>query len=551
MSRPTKHHKTGIFWTRKRVPADLVPVLGRKEVTRSLETRDPAEAITRHIQVLAELEAQWTNLRAGPRILTEREAHGLAETVFENWLEAHREHPSEQFLWHPELYSQLWTASPLPEIDAEPGTPGEVPIQNVFLRTMRTYCFEQADIGLTLHGLSDDESNRFTLAKAIAAALQRASLILQNEAQGIFGPGRAPVRPGEQSGGLFIPHSHIRITPERGSSAVEPLDQWEKPADGDVSLSGLVQGWWREAQAAGLKPSTFESYRNTFSYLVAYLGHDDARRVTKNDVVRFKDHRLTTPSPRTGKIPSAKTVKDSDLSALKAVFGWAVVNLKLTTNPASDITIRVRKPPKVRSKGFTDAEAKAILKAALAHRSEQENPKTTAAKRWVPWLCAFTGARVGEVAQLRKEDVTKQDGHWIIRITPEAGTVKTNEAREVTLHPQLVELGFSVFVQQSAQGPLFLTLGKEGAVLGPLQGLKNRLAEFARAVVTDPNVAPNHGWRHRFKTIGMEAGIPPRILDAIQGQAARSVADTYGDVTLKTITAAIIKLPSYDLGRGD
>jgi hypothetical protein len=54
------------------------------------------------------------------------------------------------------------------------------------------------------------------------------------------------------------------------------------------------------------------------------------------------------------------------------------------------------------------------------------------------------------------------------------------------------------------------------------------LAEFARVIVSDPNVAPNHGWRHRFKTVGMEAGIPPRILDAIQGQAPRSVADTYG-----------------------
>jgi len=41
----------------------------------------------------------------------------------------------------------------------------------------------------------------------------------------------------------------------------------------------------------------------------------------------------------------------------------------------------------------------------------------------------------------------------------------------------------------------------------------------------------------------MEAGIAPRILDAIQGQAARSVADTYGDVTVNTMAAAIGKLP--------
>ena len=51
----------------------------------------------------------------------------------------------------------------------------------------------------------------------------------------------------------------------------------------------------------------------------------------------------------------------------------------------------------------------------------------------------------------------------------------------------------------------------------------------------------------RFKTVGMEAGIPPRILDAIQGQAPRSVADTYGHVTLKTMAEAINRVPAFDL----
>ena len=47
----------------------------------------------------------------------------------------------------------------------------------------------------------------------------------------------------------------------------------------------------------------------------------------------------------------------------------------------------------------------------------------------------------------------------------------------------------------------------------------------------------------------MEAGISSRVLDAIQRQAPRSVADTYGDVTLKTIAAAIERLPRIDLDR--
>ena len=39
---------------------------------------------------------------------------------------------------------------------------------------------------------------------------------------------------------------------------------------------------------------------------------------------------------------SAKTVKDSDLSGLKTLFGWAVSNRKLTSNPVTGITIKAR-----------------------------------------------------------------------------------------------------------------------------------------------------------------------------------------------------------------
>lgn len=42
-----------------------------------------------------------------------------------------------------------------------------------------------------------------------------------------------------------------------------------------------------------------------------------------------------------------------------------------------------------------------------------------------------------------------------------------NEAREVVLHPQVVELGFPAFVEALPEGPLFLTPAKSGDVLGP------------------------------------------------------------------------------------
>ena len=132
---------------------------------------------------------------------------------------------------------------------------------------------------------------------------------------------------------------------------------------------------------------------------------------------------------------------------------------------------------------------------------------------------------MGEPCPIAEAGRGPRGGHWTIRLTPEAGTVKTNEVRTVVLHPHLVELWVSCVRGRRLGGPPVPQGGGEsGDVLGPLRGLKNRLGEFSRSIVTDPNVAPMHGWRHRFKTVGMEAGIPTCILDAIQGHAPRTAA---------------------------
>lgn len=566
MSRPFKHPKTGVYWLRKRLPADIAGSTGRSIITKTLGTKDPEEAKRKHAAVLAELEFEWAQIRLRgraqidqnspnavadtdfghhtARYITDREAHLLAKPIHDKWLADFHENPSEQLHWHTNLYEGMWTTYPLPQTEPIPGVegiadaiPGTVPIENILWKSMRTRCVESARGILLENGFMDDQWSIHKTSRAVAAALQTASLTLQRLELGNFETGEEPAvlnRPRPKTGQFSVQSHDTKLRPSGAAIAA-------------TTLTGLVESWWRESKAAGRKPSTYDSYRNTIVYLVRFLEHDDASKVTMKDVVAFKDHRLTTPSPKTGKMVSAKTVKTSTLSALKVVFDWGVKNGLLAHNPAASVSLRLGKQARLRSKSLTDIEAKAILCGALTHQRGQENSKTFAAKRWIPWLCAFTGARVGELAQLRKEDVSQRADLWVIRITPEAGTVKTNEAREIPIHQQLIDLGFSTFVQEAGNGHLFLNVGPSENPRGALRGLKNRLAEFGRTFVSDPEVAPNHGWRHRFKTVGMEAGISPRILDAIQGQAPRTVADTYGEVTIKTMAAEIAKLPSCSL----
>ena len=108
MSRPWKHPKSGVYWLRKGVPEDLRKLVGKREEKRSLQTRDPAEAKRRHSEALAEIEGRWANLRAGPKALTEREAHQLAVAVHNRWLQQYLENPSEQTAWNVDLADRLF-----------------------------------------------------------------------------------------------------------------------------------------------------------------------------------------------------------------------------------------------------------------------------------------------------------------------------------------------------------------------------------------------------------------------------------------------------------
>jgi integrase len=497
----------------------------------SLQTHDPAEAKKRNAVAAVYLETVWQALReTKPVALTQRQAVALAGELYRAWAEGEQRGESTIAILHT---PNGWVRDNV------------TPAENAAL-------FKAA--GALLEAIASEVSparlertlgplvNRLLLAKGIASVDAETRQMLLDAFHDALRDAMAARE--RNASGDYTPDPRAQRFPAWEAPSEQGRSAKASRTKTSASLKGLVEDWWREAEAGGRKPSTHQSYASTMAKFVAFLRHDDASRVTPQDVVAFKDDRLTTIDPRSHKPISPKTVKDSDLAGLKTIFGWAVVNLRMDTNPAAGVTLSRGKVRRLRvTKGFTDGEASAILSAAASLKPSGERPRTFAAKRWVPWLMAYSGARVGEMAQLRKEDVRHEGEHWVVTVTPEAGTQKSNQARQVVLHPHIIERGFATFVASAPEGHLFLKPSKSGDVLGPLKGLKNRLQVFTRAIVSDRNVQPTHGWRHRFKTVGMQAGIETRILDAIQGHSAKNASGGYGEVTVITQAAAIAKLP--------
>jgi integrase len=223
-------------------------------------------------------------------------------------------------------------------------------------------------------------------------------------------------------------------------------------------------------------------------------------------------------------------------------------------NPFDKAKVTIPKRTRLReTQAFYPEEQRSILKAAL-NIGDITKPDH-AARRWVPWLCAYTGARVGEITQLRGSDVIKRDGTHALRITPEAGTVKSGKARVVPLHEHLIEQGFAMFAESHGDGPLFYKpapKGKADATGKPrkprYQQTRQRVAAWVRSLgITDPTLQPNHAWRHTFKQIADHAGISERTSNYITGHAQRDTGATYGAPTLAQMADAMKKFPRYSL----
>jgi hypothetical protein len=287
----------------------LRKLVGKREEKRSLQTRDPAQAKRRHAEALAEIEARRANLRAGPKALTEREAHQMAMPIHDRWLQQHRDNPSQQIAWNVDLADQVFAKQKAPKsFDFLYDNTDMVMDRDGFqVLQMEKWCLELADECAMVQGFVIDDNGRRVLASAIAAALQRASLTLGQLAKGGH------------------PVSTISSTPNSISAISEPPRK-------RVSLGELVKGWAAEQRPVA---KTQYEWSRVVRQLETYLGHDDALRLTADTLIDWK-RSMVDEGLR------SKTIQDSKLAPVRAILQWGMQNKLLPSNPADGISLDVR-----------------------------------------------------------------------------------------------------------------------------------------------------------------------------------------------------------------
>lgn len=541
MPSPFKHPKTGVYWLRARVPADLrskargqvvaVTIAGQAypykigdELKVSLRTKQPAEAKAEALSVVPQFDAIWRGLREAPQRLSLKSMVAIAGGAYRRMVGRHEENPGppEPLGFIGDFLEFVMEQAETDPALAKEALEGLAKYLNVDLPTGSELSPELLALIQQHTPRVTDEDKLPLLKHTVEAQLAALGRLRQN------------------AEGDFSPDEYVKRFPSadwRPAATVGPV-----PAR--VTLTQLVDAWATRLKKP--KPQTEKRYRGVVKDFIAYLGHEDAEKVTDMDLVRW--HRDLVEAGQVTHDTFIKTYK----AAIGTIFKYGASALGgkvVSTNPAAGLQLEGVKKVINRDKLFTADEATTILRATL--RAEGASRKfaayNTLAQRWVPWICAYTGARPGEICQLRGQDFVEVDGIKCVALLPDAGTIKTGQFRVVPLHPHLLEQGIWEALTKAGKGPLFYNpaLASETPWVQTVQ----MLGEWVRdtAGVKDPDLSPNHAWRHWFRTKALTAGIPPQYISAFCGWAPGDQSQRYGKIEVPALKRELDKLPTIRL----
>lgn len=299
---------------------------------------------------------------------------------------------------------------------------------------------------------------------------------------------------------------------------------------------------WAAYSADKRAPNTIKRYRASFRSLAAFVSERDVRSLTVDDLFAWAEWR------RDHQGVSARAINKNDLVAASSILRWAAGRSGgqlISFNPAAGLSLDEPRIVAERARTFRADEIAAILRAASTIEHDAGNPTRSAARRWCPWLAAYSGARIAELTSLEKRDIRTEERIVVmdLRVT------KAGELRTIPVHGHLIEQGFLDFVEASLPGPLFYDLvrHRKNAETSPAEQQTKALAKWVRETVQlDPRVDPNHGWRHTWKTRALGAGIEERLRDAITGHRVASVGRRYETPSLAMLATAMKRFPKYD-----
>lgn len=527
---------SAIFQLRIGVPKDLQqhfrdPKTGKPKTDayrKSLETSDRDEAITRALRIIAEYRERFQALRDKSRpapfvaLTPALEAYITRDVErfvleLDDYARANpRIHTSRKFAKRLKVTAALENRDSYSGWDAgsQRMTPGQLEIVAGLNLDQRKALQLAAATGNT------DIARRFA-DEACAAlsvrvewdtedgqlALQRIMRALVRAWQGITqrDQGEPVDTPPE-----LPPPDDIPKASEEPATPVEP-------AAPPVTLRDVLPSWKTRTSA---KPNAISRAEHALKLFEQAVGAVPVTELTKASGAMFVRFLLDEKARGFGR----KTA-NNHASAISALMNIAVKDDLIPLNPF-DLSIDASVGAEKREP-WTDEQLKRIYSHKLFSDSMSDTPRwhdvDPADGRALLLMLLHTGARIGEIAQLRREDFLTRNGIVAIKITAEAGTVKTQESERVV--PLAGHLLADPWFSNWLEGVMGHTGDAMPSMCGRARGPSDTAGQwfrYFRKAVGLPSgpLEGSHKFRHWIRSALAEKHVGEATADAITGHAA-------------------------------
>ncbi len=315
---------------------------------------------------------------------------------------------------------------------------------------------------------------------------------------------------------------------------------------------------------------TQQEYDSSYKMLFKHFSNKPLAMITNDDCIEYRNFLIRSHeasaadklAKQIAKIQKSKnpnatprkpagnpnTTINKHLTKLFSLLELAVTKDVIHRNPAKAIYLEAEKTSYLQ---FSDQDIQKIVDVLpLPDSNKNWKPSWL----WVPLITMFTGARKNEVCQLYKADILDLNGIKCFHFSDEIYTdddfenddkrIKTDAAKYVPIHSNLIELGFLDFVKSVTTPRLFPELNLHR------DGFGHSFKWFDRHFPIRHNrKVPSHSFRHTVSNRMNDAGIVLAHRADILGHEKGSITTNsdYTDRTLISVLKYAIETVKYDV----
>jgi integrase len=536
-----KRPETGVYQFRKRVPQDLVNVIGKQEIKKSLGTKNPNEAKKLLIQAEAEFNQEMELHRLNMQVPQDERKKAYINLKNHNFIPDGMEDITADFI--DDLYADIHhiltnKLNEIVAIDVTPITPlpdfyagqkifhnieRETIVEVAYVLKLYQHMYKEAGFKPSEHMI---ETIKGRMQVSNTSKKELANILKLDT------PVDKPTLPESQTARI------VDLKPVRHSNAMklsEALEVWKSKRGGENTT---YTEWVRAVKV-------FNELNNDLPVDLIEDKHIVKFREALNTVpVRLPREYDNTPFHKLIELTKAGEFKDKQprtasatnklIAAISSILEVMIEDGVIERNPAKNKKLAnnsdyTKRPP------YEISELQKLFKSELYQRHFWNNDfaLTRPSHFWIPLLGLYTASRLEQLCQLRPSDIRQQKGIWYISFNAEDGNkAKTSHSiRDIPIHDDLIKIGFLSYVKQRlVQGAnilLFPDLTRTS--MGKLSSsFSNWFSRYTEKVGIKNNNKSFHSFRDNFSDACENAGLSERIINRLMGHTLEGAKKHYG-----------------------